>query len=461
MDTTITMEEVATLLGSTLPSTNPRPNFENIHALRRYIERTLMTLPCPQSIHLGWKGLVISREMYALLTTTPFCRPNNPGPMAIYIRNDPTDLTPLTHTEQAIIDTVFARECNYYQSLVNIERACYIALDASIDDAFKVSNIPTIVGWHAGMETRTILDQLSSTYGQPTPAALKINDTTFRGQYSTADAPEVLFRCIENCAEIAILGNNPYTKKQLITNAIRLLLSTGLYIRAFEEWDHLLPATQTWIELRCIIQEAFQLHLNATAPTAGGQGYVPAYHQNAFGALKSADSDDGDVSLATTVATQVAALTYQSQLTQSTAASTTQCQEMQLAQLAAAQDAQHATLHQIIEGLNAVTFNVSDAGRGSGGRGQGNCGRPGPGHSIRCGYAQQIGASSYNGGYTPPVWHVALLTVRLLFMSPCDSMGMLPPEVFLQTANPHQGAADSMPEAVTQAVLDTKTVMPQ
>ncbi len=88
---------------------------------------------------------------------------------------------------------------------------------------------------------------------------------------------------------------------------------------------------------------------------------MPAYHQNAFGALESTDSDDDDASLANTVATQVAALTYQSQLTQSTAATTTQRQEMQLAQLAATQEAQHATLHQIIKGLNAVAFNVSNA----------------------------------------------------------------------------------------------------
>ena len=108
------------------------------------------------------------------------------------------------------------------------------------------------------METRTILDQLSKTYGQPTPAALEINDTTFCGPYSAAYAPKVLSCRIKNCAEIAILSNNPYTEKQLITNAIRLLLSTRLYIRAFEEWDRLLPAAQMWIELRRVIQEAFQ-----------------------------------------------------------------------------------------------------------------------------------------------------------------------------------------------------------
>jgi hypothetical protein len=160
----------------------------------------------------------------------------------------------LTRTEQASIDTAFAHKRHYYQLLINIERACFIALNANIDDAFKVSDIPTIMGWHAGMETQDILDQLSQTYGQPTSAALEINNVTFHGHYSAANAPEVLFQRIKNCAEIAILGNNPYTDWQLINNAIRLLLMTGLNIRAFEEWDRLLPGAQTWIELRRLIQ---------------------------------------------------------------------------------------------------------------------------------------------------------------------------------------------------------------
>jgi hypothetical protein len=41
-------------------------------------------------------------------------------------------------------------------------------LNASINDAFKVSNIMGIIGWHAGMETQEILDQLSQTHGQYT-----------------------------------------------------------------------------------------------------------------------------------------------------------------------------------------------------------------------------------------------------------------------------------------------------
>ena len=95
------------------------------------------------------------------------------------------------------------------------------------------------------MKVINILDQLSLIYGQPTPSALEANDYIFRRPTSAADAPEVLFRRIEECAEKALLGQNPYTDKQLITNEIRLLLTTGLYIRAFEDWDQLTDAAKT------------------------------------------------------------------------------------------------------------------------------------------------------------------------------------------------------------------------
>ncbi len=95
------------------------------------------------------------------------------------------------------------------------------------------------------MSVREILNQLSSIYGQPTPAAMELNDTAFCGVYLAANAPKILFRCIEDCPEIAIFGRNPYTDHQLLQNAIRLLLTMGLYVRTFEEWDRLQPTAQT------------------------------------------------------------------------------------------------------------------------------------------------------------------------------------------------------------------------
>jgi hypothetical protein len=87
------------------------------------------------------------------------------------------------------------------------------------------------------MELCNFVDQIMTTYGHPTPAALLQNDTLFRSVYSLQDAPEVLFHLIKDCQEIQILGDDPYTPQQLLNNAVRLLLQCGLYTHDFEDWD--------------------------------------------------------------------------------------------------------------------------------------------------------------------------------------------------------------------------------
>jgi hypothetical protein len=108
-----------------------------------------------------------------------------------------------------------------------------------------------------------------------------------------------------------------------------------------------------------MIQDSFQRCLNVTAPTVQHQGYAPAlpFQQNAFGALEELEDDNNNVK---TVAIQVAALTYKSHLTASTAANTSIRQEQQLAHLASQQNLMHGNMHQLINGLNAVAFNISN-----------------------------------------------------------------------------------------------------
>ena len=129
------------------------------------------------------------------------------------------------------------------------------------------------------MEIIEIKEQMTTTYGRPMPTALLQNDTLFRSSYSPTDAPEVLFCRIEDCQEIMTLGDDPYTPMQLLNNAIRLLLGCGLYQCDFDEWDRKGAADKVWINLKPIIQEAYQRRLNATGNSSGQHGYV----QNAFG----------------------------------------------------------------------------------------------------------------------------------------------------------------------------------
>jgi hypothetical protein len=59
MDTVITYDEVVALIANP-PTLAPRPDFTNLRALRRHLQRALQRLSCPQSNILGWAGLVMS-----------------------------------------------------------------------------------------------------------------------------------------------------------------------------------------------------------------------------------------------------------------------------------------------------------------------------------------------------------------------------------------------------------------
>ena len=253
--------------------------------------------------HLPLKSLAMLRPMYVLLVTggVAFRNPIDPGAMAVYERANPADSTPLSCTKQATID---AAQKHYFTLYTNINRVVYAALQTSVNEAFQVSNISGVTGWPAGMGIHTMLDPLSSTYGLPMPAALVQNNNEFCWLYTPADSPKVLFRRIENCAKIALIGGNLYTHRQIALNTICLLLTTGLYIRIFEEWDCLSAASQTWIKLHRMIQEMFQCRLNATAPTAGGHRFAPAF-DNVFGVLD--DNSNDNKTVANTVITQVTA----------------------------------------------------------------------------------------------------------------------------------------------------------
>jgi len=83
MDTPITYDEVVALVANP-PTLAPHPNFTNLRALRHHLQCALQCLVNPQSYVLGWSGLVMSRPMYHLLSTSPFRLPNDPGPQVVY-----------------------------------------------------------------------------------------------------------------------------------------------------------------------------------------------------------------------------------------------------------------------------------------------------------------------------------------------------------------------------------------
>ena len=72
MDTLITYDEAVALVANP-PTLAPRPNFTNLRALRRHLQRALQRLVNPQTNVLGWSvvaPLIGSHAIYMFLLLT-------------------------------------------------------------------------------------------------------------------------------------------------------------------------------------------------------------------------------------------------------------------------------------------------------------------------------------------------------------------------------------------------------
>jgi hypothetical protein len=119
--------------------------------------------------------------------------------------------------------------------------------------------------------------------------------------------PEMFFYRIEQCQEIQIIGKVPFTTKQIIASAIRLLIGSNLLPhKEFDTWEAL--PIKSWATLKTFIQEAYncRLTLLSLRSTSGQNGYANHNMYNVFGGLDG-DNPDNDTVTTITPMTNVAA----------------------------------------------------------------------------------------------------------------------------------------------------------
>ena len=299
MDTLIEFDEVVGFLKNP-PSLEPRPDFTKIRALRKHIVTALAQLQCPQDPIHGWSGLALDPAAYQLLTGQAFVVPLSPGDTAVY----PQWAAP---NEARTIDATFTRNKNYFLSYVNIHRACFRMLDANTGAQFKVSNSPALTGWNATMSVLDILTQLQDSYGQPDMMTLFQNEALFRNKMAPGDSPETLFYRLEQCQEIQVIGNVPFSTEQIILNAVRILMGANILpTKDFDTWDAI--PNKTYPALKSFMQAAYSRRLKALAlrSTTGQNGY--AQQQNMYNAFEALDDDSDDDTVTTiTPVTSIAA----------------------------------------------------------------------------------------------------------------------------------------------------------
>jgi hypothetical protein len=242
MDDIIPYDDIMEMLKSP-PTLAPRPNFFRLRLFRRHIIDQVKQIPHPTYPQHGWMGMVLQPTIFALINIVPFVPPANPGMIAVYPQ---FALLPATK----MIDNQFKIDKNMYKTYTNIHRAIYKLLTDNVLQQYQSSATPGLTGWDPSMSIIDIFNQLDGTFGKPDAQAVLANDTLYRTPLRSNETPESLFRRLEECQEVQLLAENPYTDKQLIVHAVLLLRQSSIFpVKDFDDWDTTPNVTKTWATL--------------------------------------------------------------------------------------------------------------------------------------------------------------------------------------------------------------------
>jgi hypothetical protein len=145
------------------------------------------------------------------------------------------------------------------------------------------------------MSIRLILEQLEGSYGKPNMMTIHQNDLLFQSPFLPREAPEMQFYQIEQCQEIQTIAEDPYTPKQITSNAIRLLMALGIFpLKEFDTWEAL--PIKMYPILKTFVHEAYTRRLMSIqlCNTAGQHGYVQNPNNNMYNVFGEGDDEVTD-----------------------------------------------------------------------------------------------------------------------------------------------------------------------
>jgi hypothetical protein len=226
--------------------------------------------------------------MYALINTTAFhwnissqsTVPVFPARFVTQADGTQGASIPYSCEEILIISAEHTLDKNYYETGVNLCRACFNVLDTHVAGAYKAAPAgpPSTIGWNSTMLPNKIFEQLMMTYDKPTPDAMRQNNLTLISMYNPKDSPELLFKRCANCQEIVIVAEVPYTSKQLLMNVVDLFTHSGIYACDMDDWERKPDVDKTYVNLRPFIQAAYQRCLALGVITTTQSRYTSSNH---------------------------------------------------------------------------------------------------------------------------------------------------------------------------------------
>ena len=245
------------------------PNYESLQPFLSQLNANAASVPSTGGDgRLGHLFITIGDADYTQLSTgnVPFVPPANPGPF-VPLHGGTAAATSEHRAQYTEAQRIFGT----YQST---EAALTQQILAATDPKF-VSSLRHRTYGFATVTTRQLIVHLLVTYAKITANDLMLNDDRMTTPWQVGSPFETLTTQIDDGAAFALSGQVPFTDKQLVKIAYKLVYDSGPQLSlACRDWRAKPEAAKTWLNFQVFFKEAHRdISPDATAHNQGFAGY--------------------------------------------------------------------------------------------------------------------------------------------------------------------------------------------
>jgi uncharacterized phage-associated protein len=201
----------------------------------------------------GHLGLLMTDEQYALVSDTPYERPEHPG--VLHIPNN------ATRVAADALKRAYDENLRVFHEVRGVEQALIQQIVTAVDEQYINAMKNRETGQFTG-NVRQIFTYLQNTYGKISPSQLsQFEQEVSEMPYDPVTPVDNIFNKIEDLLEYGDLAQCPFSQPQAIAKAYNIINKTGKFRESVKAWNRLPAVQKTWINFKTHFREA---HLELT-----------------------------------------------------------------------------------------------------------------------------------------------------------------------------------------------------
>jgi hypothetical protein len=230
------------------------PTYEALHQMQLELKTNALSvhsnLGGAQHGHLG---LLMTNAQYALVSDTPYERPEHPG--VLHIPHN------ATRVASDALKRTYDENLRVFHEVRGVEQALIQQIVTAVEEQYIIAMKNRDTGQFTG-DIRQIFTYLQNTYGKISPSQLsQFEKEISEMHYDPVTPVDNIFNKIEDLLEYGDLAHCPFSQPQAIAKAYNLINRTGKFRESIKAWNRLPNVQKTWINFKTHFREA---HLELT-----------------------------------------------------------------------------------------------------------------------------------------------------------------------------------------------------